>query len=179
MLIWFTVICLEINEIDHFKDLIFLRIHKSDKLNKSRWHFYAHWREIWQKCDISLFPMLIWFTVISLEINEIDHFKGLIFLRIHKSDQLNISKCHLSAYWKEIWHKCDIFWFPMLIWFTVICLKINEIDHLKGLIFLWVHKSDKLNKSRWHFYAHWREIWQKCDIFTFPMLIWFTTVVQS
>jgi hypothetical protein len=108
------------------------------------------------------------FTVICLEINEIDHFKGLIFLRIHKSDQLNISKCHLSAYWKEIWHKCDIFLFLMLIWFTVICLKINEIDHFKGLVFLKIHKSDKLNKSKWHLFAYWREIWQKCNFSYFP-----------
>jgi hypothetical protein len=91
--------------------------------------------------------------MICLKINETDYFKGLTFVWIDKSDKLNKSKWHLFAYRREIWQKCDIFLFPMLIWFTVICLKINEIDHFKGLVFLWIHKSDKLNKSKWHLYA--------------------------
>jgi hypothetical protein len=103
------------------------------ELNKSKWHVSAYWREIWKKCDIFIFPMLIWFTMICLKVNEIQHFKGVIFLWIHKPDKLNKSKWHLFAYWREIWEKCDIFIFPMLIWLTVIYFKLNEIDHFRGI----------------------------------------------
>jgi hypothetical protein len=84
--------------------------------------------------------------MICLKLSELDPFKWLMFLWLnrHQSDRLNKLKCHLSIYWR--WQKNVIF--PMLIWFTIICLKVNEIDHFKGLILLWIHKPDKLNKSK-------------------------------